>query len=83
MLTALVLICSLALTPDLSACNRDNASDVILVPVEFGNPVACLMQAQAYVAQTTIGRELDADERIKVVCTPGRTVASTRPATLR
>jgi len=80
MLTALVLVCSLAITPDLAACDNTNAADVIRVPAEFASPVTCLMQAQAYVAASTIGRELAADERIKVVCTPKPTIVTTTRA---
>lgn len=68
MLTALVLVCSIALTPDLAACNRNNAVDVLRVPEEFGNPATCFMHGQAYVAQAEIGRNLTENERIKVVC---------------
>jgi len=77
MLIALVLVCSLAITADLAACDDTNATDVIRVPAEFASPATCLMQAQAYVAETTIGRELAADERIKVVCTSQRTIVTT------
>jgi len=78
MLTALVLICSLAATPDLRGCTRDNAVDAIRVPESFGNPATCLMHSQAYLAETSLGRELTAQERLKVVCvraTPLPTVA--------
>lgn len=68
MLTALVLVCSLALTPDLAACDRNNAVDVMRVPEEFGNPATCFMHGQAYLAQTGLGRALAGNERIKVVC---------------
>ena len=68
MLTALVLVCSLALTPDLAACDRNNAVDVMRVPEEFGNPATCFMHGQAYLAQAALGRTLAANERIKVVC---------------
>jgi len=70
MLTGLVLVCSLAVTPDLEACTRQNAVDVIRVPSEFADAVACLMQGQIQMAQTSIGRELADDERVKVVCSP-------------
>lgn len=35
MLTALVLICSVAVTPDLRDCSRNNAITVMRVPAEF------------------------------------------------
>jgi hypothetical protein len=72
MLTALVLICSVAITPDLALCNRDNAVDVIRVPAAFINAAACMLHGQAYLAGTTIGREIAASERIKIICAPGR-----------
>jgi len=74
MLTALVLICSLAVTPDLSACTRDNALDVLLVPATFTSPVTCFMQGQAYLAGTSMGRELAQNEAVKVVCVRGSAV---------
>lgn len=68
MLTALILICSLAATPDLAACNQSNAVTVISAPESYGNPATCFMHGQAYLAETSIGRDLTADERVKVVC---------------
>lgn len=70
MLTALVLICSLAITPDLVACNKDNAVSVTSVPEHFGSPVTCLMHGQAYVAETAVGQNLADNERVKVICAP-------------
>ncbi len=72
MLTALVLICSLAVTPDLSSCNPDNAVSVTSVPEQTSNPAMCFMHGQAYLAETTMGRDLANDERVKVVCAPKR-----------
>ncbi len=68
MLTALVLICSLSSTPDLRACTRDNAVDAMPVPESFASPVTCLMHSQAYLAETSLGRDLSENERVKVVC---------------
>lgn len=68
MLTALVLICSVATTPDLRDCTRANATAVMRVPADFGNPVMCFVHGQAYLAQTSIGQELSDDDRVKVVC---------------
>ena len=67
MLTALILVCSLASVPDLADCTRDNARDVLHVPATFASPVTCFMHAQAYVADTAIGRDLAADEAVKPV----------------
>jgi hypothetical protein len=68
MLSALVLICSMAVTPDIRDCSRDNATAVMRVPSDFGNPTTCFMHGQAYLAETSIGQEITADERVKVVC---------------
>jgi hypothetical protein len=68
MLTALVLVCSLAITPDLRECNRDNAVHVLQVPEEFALPSMCAMRGQAYLAETTIGQELTNSEGVKVMC---------------
>ena len=68
MLTAMILICSLAATPDVRDCSRTNAIDVMWVPETFGNPVTCFMHGQAYLAGTDLGRNLTDKERVKVVC---------------
>ena len=58
MLTALILVCSLAITPELRNCDRNNALHVLQVPEQFGNPVMCMMRGQAYLAGTSIGQEM-------------------------
>jgi hypothetical protein len=68
MLTALVLICSVSVTPDLRDCTRENAVDVMRTPVEHANPLTCFLHAQAFVAETSIGRELGETDRVKIVC---------------
>jgi hypothetical protein len=84
MLTALVLICSVATTPDVRDCTRANATAVMRVPAGFASPITCLMHGQAYLAQTSIGEELTADDRVKVVCARSETVdASIRRLTER
>jgi len=82
MLTALVLICSLAATPDLASCTRDNAVDVMRVPESFGNPATCFMHGQAYLADTSLGRDLAANERVKVVCVKAAAAPVTVPTTI-
>jgi hypothetical protein len=74
MLTALVLVCSLAITPDLADCTHKSALDVMRVPENFASPTVCAMQGQAYVAQTAIGRNLTKDETVKIVCMQTATV---------
>ena len=78
MLTALVLICSVVLTPDLRDCSHGNATAVLRVPGEFGNPATCFMHGQAYLAGTSIGRELQADEGVKIVCVRSAIIAAPR-----
>jgi nitrogen-specific signal transduction histidine kinase len=69
MLTALVLICSVAATPDIRDCTPGNATAVMRVPAaEFGNPATCFMHGQAYLAETSIGQELTDRDLVKVVC---------------
>jgi len=70
MLTAIILVCSLAITPNLKDCGRDNATNVLQVPEEFAMPSQCFMRGQAFLAETSIGREIAENERVKVVCTP-------------
>jgi hypothetical protein len=74
MLSALVLICSVALASDLRDCTRGNATAVMRVPAEFANPITCLMHGQAYLAQTSVGQEIGDDERVKVVCARSETI---------
>jgi hypothetical protein len=66
--TALVLVCSLATTPDLSQCDRSNAVAYLRVPGEFTNTIACGMQGQALLASMPLGEDLGKDERVRVVC---------------
>ena len=68
MLTALILVCSLATISD--DCTRDSALDVVYVPATFDSPAAC-MRAQAYVANSSIGRDLPQNEAFKVICVRG------------
>ena len=79
MLTALVLICSTAITPDLRDCTRENATAIVLMPVQSGNPATCFMHGQAYLAQTSIGQELGINDRVKVVCVRSETVDASIP----
>jgi hypothetical protein len=68
-LTALILICSAADTTDLGECTRKSAATEMHVPAEFVNPITCLMHAQAYLAETSIGRDLSSN-RVKIICVP-------------
>jgi hypothetical protein len=66
--TVLVLICSTALTPDMADCNRNNAVHVVQVPEQVAVPASCMMRGQAYLAGTSIGREIAENETVKVLC---------------
>jgi len=77
MLTAFVLVCSLSITPEIRDCGRDNAVGVIRLPEEVALPGGCLKLGSAYLAQTVLGRNLDEDERVKVVCVPSQRLRST------
>lgn len=68
MLIALVLLCSIKVTPDLQDCTRDNATAVLRVPGEFGHPATCLLHAQAFLAETSIAHAFADDERVKIIC---------------
>ena len=68
MLTAMILVCSLATTPNIGDCNRNNAVDVMWVPEAFNNPITCYLHGQAYIAGTSIGRSLAANEHVRVLC---------------
>jgi hypothetical protein len=74
MLTALVLICSITVTPDLRDCTRESATAVIRVPAESGNPATCFLYGQAYLAQSSIGQDLGDNDRVKVVCARSETI---------
>ena len=80
MLTALVLICSTAATPDIRDCTRDNAAAVMRVPVRFRSSPICFMYGRAYLTETIIGgRGLGSGDRVKVVCARSETVGDSIP----
>jgi hypothetical protein len=78
MLTALILICSVSVTPDIRDCNRDNAA----VPTEFANPMTCFLHGQAYLAETSLAQDLRENDRIKIVCARSQSVAAKTPLTV-
>ncbi len=76
MLTVLVLVCSVSVTPDyLRNCDRNNAVEVMQLPEQIASPSMCAMRGQAYLAGTTLGQELAENERVKVLCIRSGTVA--------
>ena len=80
MLTALILICSAAIKPDLQNCTRDNATMVMRVPAKFANPATCFMDGQAYLAGISIGQSLSNHDQVRVVCAPTATMDASIPA---
>jgi hypothetical protein len=81
MLTALVLICSVSVTPDFRDCTHENALDVMRTPIEHANPATCFLHAQAFLAQTSLAQDLRETDRVKIVCANSTTVsAKVRPA---
>ena len=74
MLRGVVLVCSAAGVADPQECALSNANTVLRVPVEFGNPATCFMHAQAYLAGSSIGRDLDANERVRVICVQSESI---------
>jgi hypothetical protein len=84
MLTALVLICSMSVTPDIRDCTRDNAVDVMRVPAEYASPVSCFVRGQAFLAETSLAQDLGEKDRIKIVCARSTSIsAHIRPASLQ
>ena len=79
MLTALVLICSTTATPDIGDCSLDNAVAAMRVPVSFKSPETCFMYGRAYLTEGAIGRPLDGDDRVKVICAPTEVVDDSIP----
>ena len=74
-----MLICSAAVAADAHDCTRNNANTVMRVPAEFGNPATCFMHAETYLAGSSIGPDLDASERVRIICVPGEgLIAATR-----
>ena len=70
MLTAIVLICSLSLTPSIQDCTQETAVQFFKVPEQTQLPGMCLKIGLEYFSQTEFAHHLAANERIKVVCVP-------------
>jgi hypothetical protein len=81
MMTALILVCSITTVSNMGDCTRDDALDIVYVPTTFASPVSCLMHAQAYLANSSIGRDLQQNEGVKVMCVRGNRIdkAESRP----
>ena len=68
MFTAIVLVGSLAVTPEIRECNCDYAVQALQVSEEFAVPATCTMRGQSFLAETSIAIELADNERVKVMC---------------
>jgi len=68
MLTAVVLICSLNVTPDLADCNAGNAVHVFADTQEQQTPNHCLRRGLELAASTSIAQHPDPDERVIIRC---------------
>jgi hypothetical protein len=55
-------------TPDLRDCTHENAVDVMRTPIQHANPGTCFIHGQAFLAATSIARDLGETDRIKIVC---------------
>jgi len=80
MLSALILVCSLASVPDLASCTEANATQVVRDPEAFVSPITCYVHGQAYFAETAMGRDLGEGDIVKVVCARSRITAERSPA---
>ena len=78
MLRALILICSAAVVSDVGECTAKNARTVMRVPAEFSNPITCFTNAQAYVAETSFGQELDGKDLVRIMCVRRDEAAASR-----
>ena len=59
-------------------CTRSNANTMMRVPTEFGNPATCFMHAQAYIAETSFGQELDRKDLVRIMCVRRDAAAASR-----
>jgi hypothetical protein len=64
----LVLVCSVAITPDLRDCITMNARVVMRLPEAHAHAVSCALHGQAYLAESAIERHLGKNDRVKIVC---------------
>jgi hypothetical protein len=66
MLMALILVCSIALVPDIRECTKENAVDIIYGPEPTALPSACLIMATELAASLSFGSE--GDTYVKIGC---------------
>jgi hypothetical protein len=69
MVKGAVLLCALAMTPNVGECGEKNAIAVIRVPMRFADPVQCLVQSQFFAAASVTP---DENNVTKIMCTPER-----------
>jgi len=46
---------------------------------EFRHPATCFMRAQAYLAESSIGRDLDLAKRVKLICVRSEIITASIP----
>ena len=80
MLTALILICSPTVAPEIRDCHRNNAAAVMRMPIRFRSAGTCFMYGRAYLDGAKLGWRLGSDDRVKVICARTETVADSIPA---
>ena len=79
MLVALIFICSVTVRAEPQDCTRSNANTIMRVPAEFANPVTCFMHAQAYLAGSSIGGDLNPSDRVRILCLLRENVIASTP----
>jgi hypothetical protein len=68
MFTALVLACSLVITPDLTLCTPENALQAVELHREFSSEAECVAQGEKF-GEAALKRPIIPDEdRLKVIC---------------
>jgi hypothetical protein len=75
---AIIFICSTSVVSDLGDCAPKNARLVMRMPTEFANPITCFTHAQAYLAETSFGQELDGKGLVRIVCLRSDEASATR-----
>jgi hypothetical protein len=68
MLSAMVLLCFAGIAPQDQTRTADNASAVLRLPIPFTSAQKCAMSGQAYLAGSSLGRDIGSRDRIKIVC---------------
>jgi hypothetical protein len=76
MLVALVLICPLFASTEVTHCAWSKATAAIRLPGEFASPVPCLLHGHAFFSERSLAMHLSESEQVKVVCAPKGSMAA-------